>query len=91
MWELGSAGRMALPTHVDRVVSYPGAGEPGHLWAIVRPRDGADAPVDAEVVDEQGKVRVRLEGYRTIALPGGVDAEALEPIQSALGTGIGVS
>ena len=91
MWELGSAGRMALPTHVDRVVSYPGAGEPGHLWAIVRPRNGTDSPVDAEVVDDQGKVRVRLEGYRTIAMPGGVDAEALEPIQSALGTGIGVS
>ena len=57
----------------------------------MRPRDGVDAPVDAEVIDEQGKVRVRLEGYRTIALPGGIDADALEPIQSALGNAIGVS
>ena len=30
-------------------------------------------------------MRVRLEGYRTIELPGGVDADALAPIRAAMG------
>jgi hypothetical protein len=86
VWELGTAGRMALPTRVERVVRYAGADAPGALWAVVSPRDGGDG-VDAEVVDEAGRVRVRLEGYRTIDLPGGVDAEALAPIRAAMGGG----
>jgi hypothetical protein len=49
---------------------------------VVTPRDGG---VDADVVDEGGRVRMRLEGYRTIELPGAVDAEALDPIRSAMG------
>jgi hypothetical protein len=72
---------MALPTHVDRVIRYAGADDPGHLTAVVTPREDG---VDAEVVDEQGRVRVRLEGYRTIELPGGVDAAALAPIAEAM-------
>jgi acyl transferase domain-containing protein/NAD(P)-dependent dehydrogenase (short-subunit alcohol dehydrogenase family)/acyl carrier protein len=84
VWELGTAGRMALPTRVERAVRYADADAPGALWAVVTPRDGGDA-VDAEVVDESGRVRVRLEGYRTIELPGGVDADALAPIRAAMG------
>jgi hypothetical protein len=83
VWELGTAGRMALPTQVDRVVRYAGADAPGPLWAVVTPR--AAGGIDAEVVDEAGNVRVRLEGYRTIELPGGVDADALGPIRMAMG------
>jgi len=86
VWELGTAGRMALPTHVERVVRFAGADAPGRLWAVVRPRED-DRGVDAEVVDEAGCVRVRLEGYRTIELPGGLDAEALAPIRTAMGSG----
>ena len=41
--------------------------------------------MDAEVVDEAGRVRVRLEGYRTIELPGEIDPTALAPIQAAMG------
>ena len=82
VWELGTAGRMALPTHVDRVTRYAGADAPGRLWAVVTPRDGA---IDAEVVDESGHVRVRLEGYRTIELPGPLDPDALAPIRAAMG------
>jgi hypothetical protein len=72
---------MALPTHVDRVVRYKASKKPGPLWAIVTQRDGA---VDAEVVDKSGHVRVRLEGYRTIELPGEIGAEFLAPIRSAM-------
>jgi NAD(P)-dependent dehydrogenase (short-subunit alcohol dehydrogenase family) len=84
MWELASEGRMALPTHVDRVVRYASAKKPSRLWAVVTPREGGGA--DAEIIDEGGRVRVKLEGYRTIALPGELPADALAPIQSGLST-----
>ncbi len=51
VWELGTAGRMALPTHVERVVRYAGADAPGELWAVVSQRGDGDG-VDAEVVDD---------------------------------------
>ncbi len=81
VFELGTEGRMALPTHVDRVTRYAGADDPGHLFAVVNHRPEG---VDAEVVDEHGRVRIRLEGYRTIELPGGVDEAALAPIRAAM-------
>jgi len=81
--ELGTTGRMALPAHVNRVVRYAGADEPGRLFATVGNRDDGEG-VDAEVADATGRVRVRLEGYRTIALPGGVDEDALAPIRAAM-------
>ena len=68
---------MALPTHVDRVTRFAGAEYPGPRWAVLTPRGGGGA----EVVDESG--RVRLGGYRTIDLRGGLDG-ALEPIRSAM-------
>jgi Polyketide synthase dehydratase len=86
VWELGNAGRMALPTRVERVVRFAGADAPGRLWAVVRPREG-DGGIDAEVVDEAGRVRVRLVGYRTTELPGGLAAEALAPIRAAMDSG----
>jgi Polyketide synthase dehydratase len=82
VWELGRTGRMALPTHVDRVVRFEGAAETGPLFAVVHPRDGEG--VDAEVVDEGGHVRLRLEGYRTTELPGGLEPETLAPIRAAM-------
>ncbi|HEX2415215.1 MAG TPA: polyketide synthase dehydratase domain-containing protein, partial [Thermoleophilaceae bacterium] len=82
VWELGRSGRMALPTHVDRVVPFEGAAENGPMLAVVRPGDGDG--VDAEVLDEDGRVRMRLEGYRTVELPGSLDPGALDPIRSAM-------
>ena len=81
VWELGTAGRMALPTHVDRVRRFAPRAPEGRLCAVVTPREGG---ADADVVDETGRVHVRLEGYRTIELPGGVEAGALEPIRTAM-------
>jgi hypothetical protein len=83
VWELGTAGRMALPTRVERVLRFRGDIPHGPLWAVVRPRPDGDA-LDADVVDDSGRVVVRLEGYRTIELPGGVDAQALAPIRTAM-------
>jgi acyl transferase domain-containing protein/acyl carrier protein len=86
VWELGTAGRMALPTHVDRVVQFAVGKEPGRLWAVV---SRSERGVDAEVVDESGRVLVRLEGYRTIELPGQIEAAALAAIRAAMGEGRG--
>ena len=72
---------MALPAHVDRVVLTERPGErSGRLVARVVP--GATGSVDAEVVDGDGRVFVRLEGYRTIAMPGGVDEALLAPLRT---------
>jgi hypothetical protein len=84
MWELGTAGRLALPTHVDRVVRFVAEDAGGPLSAVVAPREDGDG-VDAEVVDESGRVLVRLEGYRTVELPGGVGESELAPIRAAMG------
>ena len=81
IYELATAGRMALPTHVDRVSSYPGDGST--LRAVIRPRSD-DRGVDADVIDDTGQVRVRLEGYRTIELPAAAADEALEPLRAAM-------
>jgi hypothetical protein len=40
--------------------------------------------VAARVVDERGRVLVRLEGYETTALPGAVDEAARAPLRAAL-------
>jgi hypothetical protein len=81
VWEIGTTGRMALPMHIDRVLRYRTSKKPARLWAVVTPRDGG---VDADVVDQTGHVRIRLEGYRTSELPGDLDAGALESIRSAM-------
>jgi malonyl CoA-acyl carrier protein transacylase len=84
VFELGTEGRLALPTHVDRVTRFAGADEPGRLYAMVTQRSDG---VDADVVDEDGRVRIRLEGYRTTELPGGIDQDALAPIRAAMEKG----
>ena len=83
VWQLGTEGRMALPTHVDRITRFADADAPGSLVALVSPREDGSA-IDARVVDDAGHVRVKLEGYRTIELPGSLDSDALEPIRSAM-------
>ncbi len=83
VWQLGTEGRMALPTHVDRITRFADADAPGSMVALVSPREDGTA-IDARVVDESGHVRVKLEGYRTVELPGSLDSEALEPISSAM-------
>ncbi|HEY7076346.1 MAG TPA: SDR family NAD(P)-dependent oxidoreductase, partial [Solirubrobacteraceae bacterium] len=82
VWEIGTEGRLALPLHVDRVVRYAGADEAGTLAAIVHPR--AEGGIDAEVVDERGRVRVQLEGYRSVALPQPIEEAVLAPLRAAV-------
>ncbi len=82
---MGVEGRMGLPQHIDRVsllVRDPERAE-GRLYAVVtpNPREGS---FDAEVVDAKGNRYVQLSGYRTVAVPGAVDAERLKALQAAM-------
>jgi len=54
----------------------------GPLYAVVEV--GAGGAADALVVDGEGRVHLRVEGYRTIELPGGPDESALAPLRAAM-------
>jgi len=83
VWEIGRSGRMGLPQHIERLWLAPpdGAAE-GPCHAIVTPRE--DGAFDAQVVDVDGRVRVRMEGYRTAALPVELDASLCAPLRAAM-------
>ena len=81
--ELGTTGRLALPLRVGKVSLHPVPDQVGRWKAVVTQRaDGRG--VDAVVVDDLGHVRIGVEAYETIALPGGVDEPALEPLRRAM-------
>jgi hypothetical protein len=82
VWDLAAKGRFALPMRVDKVsaVGDPAAAE-GRLSAVVVLEGDA---FDAVVSDEAGNVFVRLEGYRTVELPGSVEPALLGAFEAAL-------
>ena len=55
----------------------------GALFAVVHPR-GRRRASTPRWWTTSGRVRLRLEGYRTTALPGGLDPETLDPIRAAM-------
>jgi len=81
--QLGSSGQMALPERLGRaaVLRDPAQAE-GRLHAVVTRR--GDGGADAEVVDQAGRVLVRVERYGTVALPDGLDNTLLEPLRAAM-------
>jgi hypothetical protein len=84
LWEMGVQGRMGLPQHIDRVslLRAPELAE-GRLYAVVTPHPD-QASFDAEVVDAKGNRYLHLNGYRTVALPGGIAAEPLKALQAIM-------
>ena len=81
IWELGVQGRFGLPQQVDKIVPLraPERFEGSlHAIAIPLPTGG----FDIEVADSAGIRYLRLEGYRTVALPSGFDAEAVKALQA---------
>jgi len=85
VWELGTSGRHGLPARIDRVTVAGAEGaQLNQFTAVVTPHgDG----FDAAVVDGEGRIQVQLEGYRTVLLPNGPEADLLKPFQGAAGTG----
>jgi hypothetical protein len=84
IWEMGTSSRMGLPQHLREVkwLRAPQSAE-GHLYAIVTPHP-EQGSFDAEVVDSEGNCYVRLSGYRTVALPDGLDADSLKMMRSVV-------
>jgi acyl transferase domain-containing protein/acyl carrier protein len=79
--ELGTSQRMALPARIDRLELFGPSADAAPRFAVVRPTEGG---ADAEVVDGDGRVVLRLHGYGTIVLPDGPDEELLAPLRDAM-------
>ena len=91
VWEIGKTGVLALPTAIDRVVVHRapenGALENGAaLYAQMAPRPGSDDDLcfDGRVVDENGRVYLEMNGYRTARLPTTIDPEQVAPLKAAV-------
>jgi hypothetical protein len=83
IWEIGNTGTMALPTHIDSIEYRPGASEVGSV-ALVEP--GVEG-FDAAVVGPDGSGLVRMNGYRTVAMPAPLDESASAPLRRAMTKG----
>ena len=82
VWELATSGRLALPLGIERAeAASSGITAAGRVTAQATARD--DGAFDVVVSDEAGTVLVRMLGYRSIALPGGGDANAIRLLQAA--------
>ena len=83
LWEMGTKSRMGLPYQIECVslLRNPNLND-GGFHAIVVP--GADGAFDARIVDAQGNVCLKLQGYRTMELPENFNAELLKPLQEAV-------
>jgi hypothetical protein len=75
---------MGLPQHIQEVrfERSPELAE-GRLYATVTP-DLHSEGFDVEVIDTAGNRYIHLTDYRTIALPEGVNAEALKALQTLM-------
>ena len=74
---------MALP---QRIAAVELLAPPADDRAALRRGDAAATAhgFDADVVDADGRVVLRLRGYRTVALPTPVDAARLAPLRDAM-------
>ena len=86
LWEAGYEGRLALPSHVDRlsVLGEVATGDGGALVAIARPTPGTQGVFDCQVLDQDGRVLLRLDGYRTVPMPGPLAEEVRAPLRAVL-------
>jgi NAD(P)-dependent dehydrogenase (short-subunit alcohol dehydrogenase family) len=81
LWEAGTHARLALPAHVGRVRLLAEPVESGELTAAAYPVDGG---YSCAVLDDTGKVIVRLDDYRTVPLPQPLPENVHRPIKSTM-------
>jgi hypothetical protein len=82
IWEIGRHGRFGLPQGVARIVLHEALDAPqGRVVAMVKVDD---IGFGGQVVDEAGAVLLEVSGYRTVELPGGVDADRRTPLAEAM-------
>ncbi|HRB98840.1 MAG TPA: polyketide synthase dehydratase domain-containing protein, partial [Dermatophilaceae bacterium] len=71
LWEAGRDGQLALPMRVERLaVLRDPATVKGGLFSYAT--QSAPGVFDCVVVDEKGKVVVRMDGYHSIAFPSAI-------------------
>jgi hypothetical protein len=87
VWEIGKTSVMALPTAIERVVVHRAPEADTAVYAEIEPRtgEGDELSFDARIVDDQGHLYIKVEGYRTARLPAPVDDERVAPIRKAVG------
>jgi acyl transferase domain-containing protein/acyl carrier protein len=86
VWEIGQTGQMGLPSVVDRVTVFDPTPNGRPLVAELQPQSSADAlSFNACVRDDEGKVYLTVEGYRTSRIPGGLPDEALGRFRGVIG------
>ncbi|HET8680962.1 MAG TPA: polyketide synthase dehydratase domain-containing protein, partial [Micromonosporaceae bacterium] len=81
LWEAGTQGRLALPLHIGRVRLLADPVEGGDVVAVAH---ATGTGFDCAVRDGAGRVMLRLEDYRTIAMPQPVDDDVCRPIRSVM-------
>jgi hypothetical protein len=72
LWEAAHEDRLALPAHLDRMLllgDVGGAETTEGVVAVAGPALGSEGCFDCEVQDPQGRLLLRIEGYRTTPLP----------------------
>jgi NAD(P)-dependent dehydrogenase (short-subunit alcohol dehydrogenase family) len=84
VWQIGTSGKMALPRRIACITlpQAEAAAGPGKIHAIVTPR-GEDT-FDAEVIDDQGQMLLRLEGYQSIEYPSPIEETLRLPLYTAM-------
>jgi acyl transferase domain-containing protein len=82
IWEMGIESRMGLPQHIDRVSLLSETPPGARVYAVVLPK--TERGFDAEIIDEQGNCYLRLEGYRTVAVPAALDADRVKALHDAM-------
>jgi hypothetical protein len=81
---MGLQGRMGLPQHVREVALLRAPDQAdGRFYAVVRP-DADEKSFNAEVLDTNGNCYLRLKGYQTVALAGGINADSLKNLQATM-------
>jgi hypothetical protein len=88
LWEAGRTGRLALPAHVGsvRLVGAP-AEATGAVVAVAREVSGGSgepSSFDCAVLDEDGRVILRVEDYRTVALPAELPDDVRRPLETVM-------
>ena len=86
LWEAGHEGRLALPAHVDRLqVLDEATVRQGVADAVATARPAGDPGVfDCEVVGPEGQLVLRLQGYRTVPLPGDLPDDVRAPLRTVM-------
>ena len=83
--EIGSTRKLGLPSRIEELRIFEGAGDDRPAIAQVRVVQQAQGMAfNAVVCDESGRVQVEMRGYHTSALPGGMAEEIWKPLGAGL-------